>query len=113
MVDPVGGHYTASILKNITYGGAVALSGLTAGGGIETSVYPFILRGVNLLGIDSVFCPVPLRLKLWQRLAGEWKPETAISQLTQVHDLNNLSQVLEQIMLGQAIGRNVISLTQE
>lgn len=113
VVDPVGGHFTAEILKNITYGGAVALSGLTAGGGIETSVYPFILRGVNLLGIDSVFCPVPLRLKLWQRLAKEWKPETAITQLTQVHELTQLPQVLEQILLGQAIGRNVISLIQE
>lgn len=112
-VDPVGGHFTAEVLKNIRYGGAVALSGLTAGGGVETSVYPFILRGVHLLGIDSVFCPTPLRLKLWQQLAGEWKPETAIAELTRVHDLAQLPQVLEQIISGQALGRNVISLTQK
>ncbi|MNM97648.1 putative quinone oxidoreductase YhfP [compost metagenome] len=86
------------------------MSGLTAGGGVETSVYPYILRGVNLLGIDSVFCPSDLRLELWQLLAGDWKPESALSQMIQEFDLEQLPELLSQILEGKAVGRSVISL---
>src|SRR6476620_3746329 len=57
-VDPVGGEPLASLLSQIQYGGSVAVSGLTAGTKLPTSVFPFILRGVNLLRIDSVYCPI-------------------------------------------------------
>ncbi|MBA9086911.1 putative YhdH/YhfP family quinone oxidoreductase [Fontibacillus solani] len=110
VVDPVGGSFTSQVVKSVRYGGSVALSGLTAGGGVETSVYPYILRGVNLLGIDSVFCPNDLRLKLWQRLSGEWKPESALSQMIRVYDLEQLPELLGQILEGKAVGRSVISL---
>lgn len=108
IVDPVGGAMTADLLKAVKYGGSVALSGLTAGGNVETTVYPFILRGVNLLGIDSVFCPTPLRLQLWQRLAGEWKPERALNEGINVYPPEQLPQTLETILSGQAVGRQVI-----
>ncbi|MGZ7444511.1 acrylyl-CoA reductase family protein [Paenibacillus sp. TH7-28] len=108
IVDPVGGPMTADLLKAVKYGGSVALSGLTAGGNVETTVYPFILRGVNLLGIDSVSCPTPLRLQLWQRLAGEWKPERALNEGINVYSPEQLPQTLETILSGQAVGRQVI-----
>ncbi|MNN27483.1 putative quinone oxidoreductase YhfP [compost metagenome] len=110
VVDPVGGSFTAQIVKQVQYGGSVALSGLTAGGNMETTVYPFILRGVNLLGIDSVVCPNPLREQLWQRLAGEWKPESALSQMIEVYALEDLPKQLSGILEGKAVGRSVISL---
>ena len=68
-VDPVGGKTLASILSKITYNGSVAVSGLTGGGDVPTTVFPFILRGINLLGIDSVYCPMETRIALWKRMA--------------------------------------------
>lgn len=73
-VDPVGGPGLAGLLAATRYGGAVAVSGLTGGAEFPATVYPFILRGVGLLGIDSVRCPHDTRLRLWRQLAGEWKP---------------------------------------
>ncbi|MBX6395064.1 MAG: acryloyl-CoA reductase, partial [Alicyclobacillaceae bacterium] len=67
-VDPVGGRTLAYLLRTTRYGGAVALSGLTGGNSVQTTVYPFILRGVSLLGIDSVYCPADVRREIWQRL---------------------------------------------
>lgn len=108
VVDPVGGTSTGEIMKSIKYGGALALSGLTGGGKIETSVYPYILRGVSLLGIDSVYCPVDLRTKMWNKLAGEWKPETALNQLITTISLHELPEALSTILAGQAVGRYVV-----
>lgn len=75
-IDPVGGESLAAIISKIIYGGSVAVSGLTGGGAVPTSVFPFILRGVNLLGIDSVYCPMGIRQKLWERIATDLKPKT-------------------------------------
>ncbi|MEK4510407.1 acryloyl-CoA reductase [Paenibacillus anaericanus] len=110
VIDPVGGATTGELLKSVKYGGSIALSGLTGGGKFDTSVFPFILRGVNLLGIDSVFCPAPLRLKLWQQLAGDWKPVTALEDAVTVYELDGLPVALSTILGGKAVGRQVISL---
>ncbi|MDU4696213.1 MAG: acryloyl-CoA reductase [Paenibacillus sp.] len=110
IVDPVGGAMTADLLKSVRYGGSVALSGLTGGGGIETSVYPFILRGVNLLGIDSVFCPEPLRSELWQLLAGDWKPERVLNAGVTEYPLERLPEALNTVLSSKAVGRQIISL---
>lgn len=110
VIDPVGGATTGELLKSVKYGGSIALSGLTGGGKFDTSVFPFILRGVNLLGIDSVFCPAPLRLKLWQQLAGDWKPVTALEDAVTVYELDGLPVALSTILAGKAVGRQVISL---
>lgn len=111
-VDPVGGVITGDLLKIVKYGGSVAVSGMAAGGSFDATVYPFILRGVNLLGIDSVFCPMPLRLKIWERLAGEWKPETALSEWLSVFGLEHLPEALATILQGKAKGRQVVSLSE-
>ncbi|MDN4066933.1 acryloyl-CoA reductase [Paenibacillus vini] len=110
VVDPVGGAVTGDLLKSVRYGGSVALSGMAAGGNFDATVYPFILRGVNLLGIDSVLCPMKLRLKLWEQLAGAWKPETALADWITVYGLDRLPEALATVLGGKAEGRQVISL---
>ncbi|MNM89201.1 putative quinone oxidoreductase YhfP [compost metagenome] len=73
-------------------------------------MYPFILRGINLLGIDSVFCPEPLRHRLWQLLSGEWKPEQVLTGGITEYSLEQLPEALNTVLAGKAIGRQVISL---
>lgn len=108
-VDPVGGRILAFVLSNLQYGGSVATCGLTGGGEVPATVYPFILRGVNLLGIDSVECPMALRLELWKRMAGQWKPEV-LEELTQEISLHQLPAVLDSILQGQVRGRVVVRM---
>lgn len=110
VVDPVGGAVTGDLLKSVRYGGSVALSGMAAGGSFDATVYPFILRGVNLLGIDSVLCPMALRLKLWEQLADIWKPESALADWITVYGLDRLPEALATVLGGKAEGRQVISL---
>jgi acrylyl-CoA reductase (NADPH) len=109
-VDCVGGVTLANVLKKINYGGSVAASGLTGGGGLPTTVMPFILRGVNLLGIDSVMMPMDRRRAAWARIATDLKP----SNLDRIgHDitLDDLDQVLTDILAGAARGRSVVDLS--
>ncbi|MGE6611589.1 NADPH:quinone oxidoreductase family protein [Peribacillus sp. NPDC076916] len=109
-VDPVGGEPLASVLSQIKYGGAVAVSGLTAGTSLPTTVFPFILRGVNLLGIDSVNCPMETRLKVWHRLATDFKLEHLEQLVQQEITLNELPDVLPTLLKGEARGRTIVKL---
>ena len=109
-VDPVGGEPLASLLSQIQYGGSVAVSGLTAGTKLPTSVFPFILRGVNLLGIDSVYCPMDTRLKVWERLATDFKPANLEEFIQQEVTLQQLPDVLPILLKGQARGRTLVKL---
>ncbi|MGG2107805.1 NADPH:quinone oxidoreductase family protein [Lysinibacillus pakistanensis] len=109
-VDSVGGEPLASLLSQIHYGGAVAISGLTAGTQLPTSVFPFILRGVNLLGIDSVYCPMDIRLKTWNRLAKDFKPANLENFIHQEVTLQQLPDVLPILLKGQARGRILVKL---
>lgn len=109
-VDSVGGEPLASLLSQIQYGGAVAISGLTAGTQLPTSVFPFILRGVNLLGIDSVYCPMDIRLNIWQRLATDFKPVNLGNFIQQEVTLPQLPNVLPLLLRGQARGRILVTL---
>lgn len=111
VVDPVGGAATGEIAKSVKYGGSIALSGLTGGGIFETSVHPYILRGVSLLGIDSVYCPAELRADLWTKLGGVWKPETALEHLITTISLEDLPKALATILQGQMLGRQVVALS--
>lgn len=110
-VDPVGGETLAAILSNTQYGGNVAVSGLTAGVKVPTNVFPFILRSVNLLGIDSVYYPQEQRLKLWERLASDLKPSTVLEDMTEEVTLSELPDKLAQILKGQSRGRTVVKLS--
>ncbi|MGG0662961.1 acryloyl-CoA reductase [Viridibacillus arvi] len=109
-VDPVGGEPLASLLSQIQYGGSVAVSGLTAGTKLPTTVFPFILRGINLLGIDSVYCPMETRLKVWDRLASDFKPEKLEKFIQQEVTLQQLPEVLPTLLNGQAKGRTLVKL---
>lgn len=109
-VDPVGGKTTAYLLKTMQYGGSIALSGLTGGSELVTTVFPFILRGVNLLGIDSVYCPMELRKTLWERLAADWKPRYLTEDIAREVTLDTLKDTLSAILRGEIRGRTVVKL---
>jgi len=110
-VDPVGGEPLAALLSQIQYGGSVAVSGLTAGTKLPTTVFPFILRGVNLLGIDSVYCPMETRLKVWSRLATDFKPANLEELIQQEVTLEQLPEFLPTLLKGQARGRILVKLS--
>lgn len=109
-VDPVGGETLASILSKIKYNGSVAVSGLTGGGSVPTTVFPFILRGINLLGIDSVYCPMHVRQDLWNRMATDLKPSTLFETVNKEITLEELPETLPTILKGQARGRIIVKI---
>lgn len=106
-VDCVGGVTLANVLSKIRYGGAVAASGLTGGAQIPTTVMPFILRGVSLIGVDSVQTPIERRREVWHRLAGDLKP-AGITTIGTAIELDQLDEVLTRIMAGGVTGRYVV-----
>jgi putative YhdH/YhfP family quinone oxidoreductase len=108
-VDCVGGATLADVLSTVRYGGAVAASGLTGGAGLQTTVMPFILRGVALLGIDSVQLPIGARRKLWNDLGDTSKPRY-LSEI--VHDVpvKDVIEVLDKVRAGEFSGRAVVQV---
>jgi acrylyl-CoA reductase (NADPH) len=110
-VDCVGGDTLANVLSRIEYGGAVAASGLTGGAGLATTVMPFILRGVSLLGIDSVQTPIDRRRQIWGRLGTDLRP-TGLEAIAHEIDLGGLDAVLTGILQGALSGRYVVSPSQ-
>jgi acrylyl-CoA reductase (NADPH) len=109
-VDPVGGAATAYAVRTVRYGGAVAVSGLTAGTDLQTTVLPFILRAVSLLGIDSVAAGRELRSTVWSRLAGDLRPRGLDDAIAREVDLDGIEPVLDALLAGQAVGRTVVRL---
>ncbi len=108
-VDSVGGATLAYLIRTTKYGGSIAACGLTGGTTVNTTVFPFLLRGVNLLGIDSVFCPMGLRRELWQRLASDLKP-TKLDSISREVTLDELPQVTASLLKGGVKGRTVVRL---
>lgn len=106
-VDCVGGATLADVLSTLEYAGAVAASGLTGGAALHTTVMPFILRGVSLLGIDSVALPIGARRALWELLAGPLKPPH-LDRLTHEVDLANVIDVIDTVRAGRYTGRAVV-----
>jgi putative YhdH/YhfP family quinone oxidoreductase len=106
-VDAVGGATLAYLLRSLNYGGSVAASGNAGGATVNTSVFPFILRGVNLLGIDSAQMPIDQRELLWQRLANDLKPPKLEDMLEEV-SLDDATKALETIHGGGVQGRVVV-----
>lgn len=108
-VDPTGGKPLASILSSTKHNGAVAISGLTAGIEVPTTVIPFILRGVDLLGIDSVYCPMDVRKAVWERAASDLKPQH-LDEIAQEVTLDGLQGALEDILQSKIRGRVLLKL---
>lgn len=109
-IDPVGGATLAAIASKLQYNGSVAVSGLTGGGDVPTSVYPFILRGVNILGIDSVYCPMETRLKVWERVASDLKIDDLTPFIAKEVSLDELPELLPTILQGGIRGRIIANI---
>ena len=108
-VDVVGGDMLAAIIKATLYGGVVTCCGLVGSPDLPLNVFPFILRGVSLVGIDSVQVAMELREKVWERLAGEWKPDNLEKTVTEV-TLEELNGKIDDILAGKVTGRVVVNL---
>ncbi len=107
-VDPVGGSTTASILRQTKYGGVVALSGLTGGVQIGTNVMPFILRGVQLAGIESVYYPQERRPALWQRMADDFAAGSLLELVEERIGLESVADAAAKILAGGVRGRILV-----
>jgi acrylyl-CoA reductase (NADPH) len=108
-VDTVGAAPLVTVLKQTRYGGAVAACGLAAGSDLPTTVLPHILRGVSLLGVDSVMAPALARSQAWHRL-GTDLPLPTLDAITSVHGFGELPDLAGQILAGQVRGRVVIEI---
>ncbi len=108
VVDVVGGTMLAAALKSTRYGGAVTCCGLVGSADLAMNVYPFILRGVSLIGIDSVNCPMEPRLQVWEQLAGAWQPEHLSDVVTDI-TREELEEKIQTILKGGLRGRVVVA----
>ena len=107
-VDCVGGATLTRVIQSLRYGGAVAASGLTGGTAVDTTVYPFITRGVALLGVDSVRTPMPRRQAVWGRLAGDLRPPNLEALVAGEVTLGTLPDALADILAARVRGRLVV-----
>jgi acrylyl-CoA reductase (NADPH) len=108
-VDAVGGTTLATILTQLKYRAGVAACGLAGGSELPATVVPFLLRGVNLFGIDSVMCPRDERIEAWQRLVRDL-PLDRLERMTQTVPLSALPQMAPQILQGAVRGRTVVDV---
>lgn len=107
-VDVAGGNTLASVLKALHYGGVATCCGLVDSPKLPATVFPFILRGVSLLGVNSEHTPMPLRETIWRKLAGEWK----VAQLEELVDecqLDGLGERIQAMLAGKHTGRTVVT----
>ena len=109
VVDTVGSATLAGALASTRTHGVVAACGLAGGSDLPTTVFPLILRGVTLAGIDSVTCPAPRRRAAWDRLARDL-PASKLEEVTQVRALDDLPQLAQEILAGRVRGRTVIEV---
>lgn len=108
-IDNVGGSTLANLLTQIAYGGSVAAVGLAGGNEVTTTVLPFLLRGVSLLGIDSVMCPAPRRERVWTMIAGDL-PMATLDTVSHRHRCEELPALGEAILRGDVRGRAVVAI---
>ena len=109
-VDNLGGDTLAWMLSVMAVDGVVASIGLAQGANLSTTVMPFILRGVSLLGIDSANCPMPARQEIWHKLANEWKPQH-LAQAVKTIAFAELPSAFNAFLEGQVRGRVVVKIT--
>jgi acrylyl-CoA reductase (NADPH) len=109
VIDTVGGDILATAIKSTDAWGVVTCCGNVASPDLPINVFPFILRGISLIGIDSQHCSMPLRQTLWEHLATDWKPRMLENMVTRV-GLDALGGSIEQILKGQLKGRTLVDL---
>ncbi|KTR60575.1 quinone oxidoreductase [Exiguobacterium indicum] len=108
VIDTVGGPLLASVIRFVQYGGVVTTCGNVGGAEMTLTVYPFILRGVRLIGIDAVQTPIAYREELWQRLASDWQIDLASE--VDIKTLNDLPEIAEALLTSRHRGRTVIEI---
>ena len=108
-IDAVGGSTLATILPQMKYRGCIAACGLAGGTKLETTVIPFLLRGVRLIGVDSVMCPIEIRREAWRRLASDL-PLAGLDAMTETATLEDLAGLSKQILEGRIRGRVVVEI---
>ncbi len=109
-IDQVGGDTLSWLMAHMKYRGAIACTGLTGGIAFKSTVLPLLLRGVSVLGIDSVMCPMAERPVLWDRMAGDLRPKHLTDEIAVETDLDGLGGVLSTILKGGVRGRTVVKL---
>lgn len=109
-VDNVGGDTLAGLTRMIKPWGAIASCGLAGGTELHTTVMPFIIRGISLLGINSSATPYAIRADLWQRLSQEWRPRHLEQIVTREVDLDSLPSAFDTLMAGAAFGRTLVRI---
>jgi NADPH2:quinone reductase len=109
-IDAVGGDLLAWLTRTTRHWGGIASTGLTGGIELRTTVMPFILRGVSLIGIDSAMCPAPMRSEVWRRLAADMKP-AHLDSIAHEITLDGLPAAFDTLLAGNARGRFVVKLS--
>jgi NADPH:quinone reductase-like Zn-dependent oxidoreductase len=109
VVDTVGGNILAEALKQVKYDGVVTCCGLVASISLNTNVFPFILRGVRLIGIDSVEASLDKKTQVWEKIANEFKIDT-LNELVDEISLDEIQQAYQKILQGKAVGRYLVKL---
>jgi putative YhdH/YhfP family quinone oxidoreductase len=113
-IDTVGGNTLTTLVKRCRRDGCVVATGLLASTHFESAIYPFILNGVNLLGIGAGMTPMPLRLTLWRKLITEWNVCDKLGAISHEVELEELKDVyIDAILAGQTKGRIVVKLMEE
>jgi acrylyl-CoA reductase (NADPH) len=109
-IDVAGGDTLSNVIKSVCYGGSVACCGLVQSAALQGTVLPFILRGVNLLGVDSVQLPLQVKADIWNKLAGPWRLDD-LNALCNEIDFSELESSLRKVLNGEAVGRYVLNLS--
>lgn len=110
-IDTIGGNTLATLLKGCRGEGSVCATGLIASSELITTVYPFILNSVNLLGIGSAETPMDIRLSIWKRLAGDWNIKDKLESIGKEVTLEELDKTcIDAILRGRIIGRTIVKL---
>ncbi len=109
VVDTVGGNILAEALKALKYDGVATCCGLTSSFKLDTNVFPFILRGARLIGIDSVECKIDKKIAVWNKLANEFNIDT-LESLTNEIQLEDLPKAYQELIDGKAVGRYVVKI---
>lgn len=109
VIDTVGGNILAQALKIVKYDGVATCCGLTSSFKLDTNVFPFILRGVRLIGIDSVECSIEKKKSAWEKLANEFKIDT-LEKLTNEITINEIKETYGKLLEGKAVGRYLVKL---
>jgi putative YhdH/YhfP family quinone oxidoreductase len=111
-IDTIAGNLLSTAIKTTQYGGSVTCCGNVGSAEFSSSIYPFILNGVSLLGIDSVNCPVDVRMQVWRKIASEWKVDHLDKITTELESLESLNERMGLILEGKNRGRAIVKISE-